>query len=113
MVHKPCRVGQTHPALLAFAGSAVLLAGLIGLLSWNPERSSPAAANEPLLVFCAAGLKVPVEAVAREYEKTYGVAVQLQFEGSQSLLAKVEIGRRGDLFIPADDSYLDMARKKD
>jgi molybdenum ABC transporter molybdate-binding protein len=64
------------------------------------------------VVYCAAGLRVPVEATAREYEAKYGVKVQLSYEGSQTLLNKLEVARRGDLYIPADESYLPSARQK-
>ena len=32
--------------------------------------------------------------------------VQIQYGGSQTLLAGIEVTRRGDLYIPADDSYV-------
>jgi ABC-type molybdate transport system substrate-binding protein len=38
--------------------------------------------------------------------------VELQYGGSQTLLANAEVSRKGDLYIPADDSYLQAARKK-
>jgi molybdenum ABC transporter molybdate-binding protein len=65
-----------------------------------------------LFVYCAAGVKPPVEAVARDYEREFGVTVQLQFGGSESLLGQAEITKTGDLYLPADDSYIDLARGK-
>lgn len=65
-------------------------------------------ASGPLLVYCAAGLRQPVEAAV----KAYGGEIQLQFGGSQTLLANAELTGKGDLFIPADDSYLTIARSK-
>src|SRR4051794_21191909 len=108
------RPGQANPYLLAFTGSVALLAGLVGLLAWGPgdwfARPEPPAGS--LLVYCAAGIRAPVEAVAKEYEAAYGVPIQLQYGGSQTLLAALELARRGDLYIPADDSYLKAARDK-
>src|SRR5215203_6107104 len=108
------RPGQANTYLLAFLGSVALLAGLVGLLVWGPEKwfTRQEQAAEPLVVYCAAGIRVPVEAVAREYEAAYGVPVQLQYGGSQTLLAGIEVSRRGDLYVPADDSYLQAARDK-
>ena len=97
-------------AWLAFLGSVALLVVLVVLLAWNPQQ--PVGTKEPLLVYCAAGIKGPVEAVAREYEKLFGVPIQLQYGGSQTLLASIEISQRGDLYLPADDSYLALAREK-
>jgi len=103
--------GRINGAWLAFLGSSILLAALIGLLAW--PAGSGETSKTPLLVYCAAGLKKSVAAVAKEYEKETGVPVQLNYGGSQTLLAEFEINKRGDLYLPADDSYLDMARKKD
>ncbi|HYG76118.1 MAG TPA: molybdate ABC transporter substrate-binding protein [Planctomycetota bacterium] len=101
--------GHINSAWLAFVGSIGLLAVLIGLLAWPAQKES---SKSPLLVYCAAGLKAPVEAVAKEYEKEFGVPIHLNFGGSQTLLADVEVSKRGDLYLPADGSYLDMAGKK-
>jgi len=87
---------------LAFAAS---LAAFIGLAI---RIFSGAPATGPILVYCAAGLRQPVEAAV----KAYPGEVQLQFGGSQTLLANIELSGKGDLFIPADDSYLGIARSK-
>lgn len=68
--------------------------------------------SEPLLVLCAPAIRLPVEATARAYEAEYHIPVQLQFGGSQTLLASLQIANNGDLFIPADDDYLVKAREK-
>ncbi len=106
------RPGQIQLAWVAFLGSIVLLAVLFLLLVWDPFAPPAAQAQQPLVVFCAAGIKPPVEAAAHAYEKTYGVSVHLQYAGSQTLLTNLQVARRGDLFIPADDSYLVLARAK-
>jgi len=89
---------------VAFVLSVAVFAGLALKLF------SPASAPKPvpILVFCAAGLRQPVEAAA----KAYDAPVELQYGGSQTLLANAEVSRKGDLFIPADDSYLQAARTK-
>jgi molybdate transport system substrate-binding protein len=91
---------------IAFGGSVAVFAAIAVLLF----RAPPGAATPggPLLVYCAAGLRQPVEAVV----KAYGGEIQLQFGGSNTLLANAELTKKGDLFIPADDSYLELARKK-
>jgi molybdate transport system substrate-binding protein len=89
---------------IAFLASLALFIGLALKLFRDPQ-SAPAG---PLLVYCAAGLRVPMEAAVKAYDGE----IQLQFGGSQTLLANAELARRGDLFIPADDSYLRIARDK-
>src|SRR5206468_6811110 len=83
---------------------------LVALLLWKPEAQRSKTGNEPLIVYCAAGIKPPVEAVAREYERLYGVRVQLQYGGSGTLLSNLRVAGKGDLFLAADESYLDLAR---
>jgi len=93
------------PRLVA---TAITLASLAACKPGAPSSSSKA----PLLVHCAASLKAPVEAIARDYEKEEGVTVRLQFGASQTLLAGVEVSKTGDLYLPADDSYLVPAKEK-
>ena len=76
------------------------------VLGWLRPRKAHAS---PILVHCAAGLRMPVEELARQFEAETGVPVQLQFAGSQQLLAAIATAKRGDLFIPGDDSYLAKA----
>jgi molybdenum ABC transporter molybdate-binding protein len=107
------RRARINVAWLAFLASASALAALIGLLiadAWR--RGSAAPDKRPLLVYCAAGIRPPVEAAARDYQHAYGVEVQLQYGGSQTLLANIEASKRGDLYLPGDDSYLQTARNK-
>jgi molybdate transport system substrate-binding protein len=111
MIHKPTRAGQIAPAWLAFLGSVAVLAGLIALLAWDPSRWF-ADRPEPVTVYCAAGLRAPLEEVAHAYEVAYGVPVQLRYGGSNTLLSQIEVVKRGDLYLPADDSYVDLARSK-
>lgn len=100
------------PRLWLF-GSVGITALLVALLFWMARsRPSPTggAAPKPLLVFCAAGIKPPVEAIARDFERVCGQAVQLQYGGSGTLLSNLRAANAGDLFLPADQSYVDSAR---
>jgi molybdenum ABC transporter molybdate-binding protein len=109
-------------AKAAFAISIVLCAVLIGFLLWNPGERGGASGGgagattrgggKSLLLYCAAGVRRPVEAVAAEYEKTYGVKIQIQPGASQTLLANMQLSGVGDLYLPADDSYITVARSK-
>jgi molybdate transport system substrate-binding protein len=103
--------GRISSSAALAVGSVALLAGLILALLWHRDKEAKAG-GPPLVVYCAAGVRGPVEIVAREYEKTYGVPVQLQYGGSQTLLANAELVGQGDLYLPADESYLDLARQK-
>jgi len=98
---------------LAALGSVAMMAVLAALLFWlsrNPQGSN-VVTRKPLVLFCAAGLKPPVEAVARRYERTYGIPVQIQYGGSGTLLSNIRVSHLGDLFLAADESYLKSARE--
>jgi molybdate transport system substrate-binding protein len=112
MIPRPRRSAQVNVAWLSFLASFLALAVLIGILVWDRMGDRGAQTHQPLVVYCAAGLKRPVEAVAREYEKRYGVPVKLQYGGSQTLLSGIETIARGDLYLAADDSYIRIGRDK-
>jgi len=89
-------------------GSLVAIGILVGLLVWNQRRPANAPVQEPLVVYCAAGLKTAVEAVAKDYEREQKTSVQIQYGGSGTLLSNLRVAQRGDVFIPADTSFVDL-----
>lgn len=97
------------PVLFLFFGIVLftLTFGIVVLLM-NPDH----AGARPLLVYCAASLKAPMEKIAADYLRETGIAVELSLGGSQTLLANISISQRGDLYLPADDSYIALAREK-
>ncbi|MEQ1858992.1 MAG: molybdate ABC transporter substrate-binding protein [Chthoniobacteraceae bacterium] len=91
----------------------VALALLLGGVAFYQQRSAPGVGAQSLTVFCAAGLRAPVEAAAQQYQRESGVEVRLQFGGSGTLLSQLRVAKQGDLFIAADDGVLADARKAD
>ena len=106
-------VARLSPAFVAFGGSALLLAGLIGALYWISDNAEPGQTGAPLIVHCAEAMRIPLEAIAKEYETEYGQKVELRFGPSQTILANLQLTGKGDLFLPADDSYIQLAKEKD
>jgi molybdate transport system substrate-binding protein len=104
---------RLSPAIIACGGSAVLLASLIGALYWLNSPTNAADSSPPLEIYCAAAMRLPVEAIAKDYEKEFGQKVVLHPGPSQSILVNLELSKKGDLFLPADDSYIELAKKKD
>jgi ABC-type molybdate transport system substrate-binding protein len=108
-----CFRGRVSSATLAFGASILVFAGLLGALYFMQRHGGDTSApGGELMVYCAPAVKVPVEAIRDRYRALTGTAVRIQFSPSQSILTSAEIARRGDLFIPADDSYTETARKK-
>lgn len=92
-------------------GSAAAAAALIALLAW-PGRSGPQKGAE-LTLYCAAGMTKPVEEARQEYERRYGVRVNVTYDGSGVLLGKVrKLDVPADLFLAAEQSYIDDAVKE-
>ncbi|MDB6137821.1 MAG: putative binding protein precursor [Verrucomicrobiaceae bacterium] len=103
--------GRTTAAVLAAIVIAIFVVWAATYL-WKNGNSASGPPAATLIVYCAASLKAPVEALAKEYENKYHTTVQLQFGASQSLLVGIEISRTGDLYLPADDSYFTAASAK-
>jgi molybdenum ABC transporter molybdate-binding protein len=113
MAHEAVMFARLHPSWIAFGGSLVLLAGLLALLRWDPFALQEPAGGEPLVIYCAEALRMPVQATARDYEQQVGQKVYLHFGPSQTILTNLLITKHGDLFLPADDSFIELARNKD
>lgn len=91
--------------------SIVAAASLISLLYWEDQTDSTSSAGE-LVFYCAAGMRAPVEAIRTAYEDEYGVEVQVQYQGSGTLLSNLSVAKRGDLYLAADQTYIDLAIEK-
>ncbi len=63
-------------------------------------------------VLRAASNRAVMEAIIAQYKEECGREVQVQFGPSQTLLSSLEVSGKGDLFLPADSSYVDMAKKR-
>src|SRR3954469_3930685 len=93
----PRRPGRFSAAWPVFLASLAVLAGLVALLSVDVTAwLAPRGQAPPLVVFCAAGLRKPVEEAARQYQEAHGVEVQLQYGGSETLLGQIAVSGRGD-----------------
>ncbi len=94
-------------------GSLVALAAMFVMLS----RSGDMAANddgdtEGIMLFCAASNRGVMEDIRAAYTEEFGRRVEIQYGGSQTLLSQMEVSATGDLYLPADDSYLEIAKEK-
>ena len=90
-----------------------MLALGVGALIRFQRGSAPEQAGSGLTVYCAAGLREPVAALAEEYRLESGTQVHLQYGGSANLLSVIRVSQRGDLYIMADDGTLEDARRLD
>lgn len=101
-----------------------LIAGVISVLAvvclfvlLKKQTAPPETSKESLVVYCAAGIRMPVEEIAKAYEKEFAVTIRLDYGSSGEMEGKlaldVESGAtRADLYIPADQSFADRAKGK-
>lgn len=90
--------------------SVIAIASLVALLLLGDKRPEP---GSRLMIYCAAGIQAPMDAVVAQYEAAYGTSIQMQYAGSGTLLSNLQLEKRGDLYIAADSSYIDIAREKE
>ena len=109
------RAGRAVPAVVLILGSLVVVSVLGWLLLSGNEStsdSSPMVNGAPvdeLFVYCAAGMRYPMEEIASQYEREFGVNVQLQYGGSNTLLSQIKVADTGDLYLAGDASYIQQA----
>lgn len=88
---------------------AILLLSFLALSSAAAAAKPPAPAKS-IFVYCAAGMRLPVERIAAEFQALSGVRVELTYDGSNKLLGQIKLTRKGDVYIAGDAEYVDMAR---
>ena len=86
------------------------------LVVWNKFPNNEATDSD-LTIYCAAGIRLPVEEAASAFEKEFGVSISIDYDSSGALEGKLQLDKdsnksRADLYIPADLSFSKRARKK-
>jgi len=107
-------VGYTHLFACAFVeiGPAsrawkAALAGLLGVfLLIGCGRPTP---QKKLLLYCGAGIRPPVAEAAEVFGKENDVTIECDYAGSNVLLSRIKLARRGDLYMPGDVHYVNQA----
>jgi molybdate transport system substrate-binding protein len=70
------------------------------------------AAVRPLTVFAAASLQESLDAVAKAWEARGGRHVVLSYAASSTLARQIEQGAQADVFVSADDVWMDYLRDR-
>jgi molybdate transport system substrate-binding protein len=89
--------------------AVVATLSLIGCKSEKPEQSE----SQELLLYCGAGIRPPVAQMAEQFESEHGVKIVTDYAGSEVLLSKIKLVRKGDLYMPGDKHYVDQAAAED
>jgi molybdate transport system substrate-binding protein len=93
-----------------FAAVAVTAFLLFGCKGEKPGESE--SASKELLLYCGAGIRPPVQQIAEEFQREHDVKVVTDYAGSEVLLSKIKLARRGDLYMPGDKSYIEQAEQQ-
>jgi len=74
---------------------------------------SPAPQEEAasLMLYCGAGLRPPVSEIIEVFKRKTGITVQPDYSGGGVLVSKIKLRRKGDLFMPGDVYYIELAEK--
>ena len=90
----------------------LLLAAIVCAAGCRSEQSDPGAARKELLLFCGAGLRPPVAELAETFGREHGVKVVVDYAGSEVLLSRITLSEQGDLYLPGDRHYTDLAAER-
>jgi molybdenum ABC transporter molybdate-binding protein len=91
--------------------SVVIVVALGAVLHWSSSTSSEAGSN-PLRIYCAAGIRLPVQELLEEYKKRYGIDFISIYDASGKLLTSIRSSESEEgLYLPAEMDYIDDARR--
>lgn len=101
--------------VLAFI-SIVLIAILLGAMKRLSSKTAELSKDE-LVIYCAAGIRLPLAEITKKYTEEYGVPVKLEYGSSGELESKLLQDasykkERARLYIPADLSFSDRTAEK-
>ncbi|HIF33686.1 MAG TPA: molybdate ABC transporter substrate-binding protein [Planctomycetes bacterium] len=105
----PNRAGRINPLWAMLLGVGGLIGFLIVVLKIGTTPRD--GGSEILILYAAAGMRVPVEEIVNDYKAETGVTVEIQFNGSNTLLNQLQTDKftEVDLYLAADDFYTEMA----
>ncbi len=108
------RLGAGNSGLIAVGGMLAALCVLGWMLVGLDSESSQevGAKGDKLLVYCAAGTRPAMQAIVDQYKQKFGVSVQIQYSGSNTLLSQIEVANTGDVYIAADDTYIELGQQR-
>jgi molybdate transport system substrate-binding protein len=85
---------------------------LVTLLSLCLGCGSGGPAPNKLVFHCGAGLQPAADELAKQFGRRHGVTVECDYAGSEVLMSRIKLARRGDLYMPGDVHYVELAEKE-
>jgi len=87
----------------------LLVLGLAALVGCLGADSNPSGS---ITIFCGSASKPAMTEIAAAFEQETGVETELIFGGSGTLLAQMELSRKGDIYLPGSSDYIIIAERK-
>ena len=105
------RSGSANGLTVTVLAAAVVLA-VTGYMLFEMDNPPTADRANELFLYCAAGIRPAIEPIAADYQREFGTRINLQIGGSNTLLSQIEIAGTGDLYLAADNSYIELAQER-
>jgi molybdate transport system substrate-binding protein len=94
--------------IATLAAALAIVALLVGCGKKQPTGESRSQPVE-LLLYCGAGLRPVADELTSAFASTHNAKIVADYAGSEVLLAKMRLVRKGDLYLPGDKHYVDQA----
>ncbi len=92
--------------------SVVVIVAVIAvgaMVYWNYTSEG----EESLIVYSGAGLRKPMDKIGMVFENEYGIQVNYNYAGSNTLLSQLQTVEKGDVYMPGATYYIETADNKD
>lgn len=104
---------DNRPRVL-WCAAVVLIAAALGYffflaLRGDKKLEGKALEGKELFFFCGAGIRLPVDELAETFGRENGVEIVTDYAGSEVLISKIKLSERGDIYMPGDKHYVDLA----
>ncbi len=87
--------------------SVLVVVGLGALMLWKDSEQK----TEPLVVWCAAALKESMDEIVPRYQEQTDVRIEVRYGKSEEGLTGIKTTKQGDLYLPADESFIEKAQQ--
>jgi molybdate transport system substrate-binding protein len=98
--------------LIAIAAIACVTAAAFYFASETPQAPMPSGESKTLMVYSGAGMLKPMDEIGTLFEQKYGVTVNYNYAGSNTLLSQIELTQQGDVYMPGATMYIEKAKEK-
>jgi len=75
----------------------------------SKEDDGNSASRPRLLLYCGAGIRTAVSEIVKTFEKKHNLVIETDYAGSNILLSRIKLTKRGDLYMPGDARYVQQA----